>query len=80
MVKGIEKLKKEVNIPDSIQAWGVPEEEFLRNLDALSEDAFDDQCTPANPRYPLIPEIREIYLKAYYGPKYKAAAGAPKID
>ncbi len=80
LVKGIEKLKKEVNIPDSIQAWGVPEEEFLRNLDALSEDAFDDQCTPANPRYPLIPEIREIYLKAYYGPKYKAAAGAPKID
>lgn len=79
LVQGIEALKKSVNIPESIQAWGVPEDEFLRNLDALSEDAFDDQCTPANPRYPLIPEIREIYLKAYYGPKYKAAEGAPKI-
>ena len=80
LIDAIAKLKKEVNIPDSIQAWGVPEDEFLRNLDALSEDAFDDQCTPANPRYPLIKEIREIYLKAYYGPKYKAAPDAPKID
>ena len=79
LIDAIAKLKKEVNIPDSIQAWGVPEDEFLRNLDALSEDAFDDQCTPANPRYPLIPEIRELYLRAYYGPKYKASPDAPKL-
>ncbi len=79
LVKAIEGLKKAVNIPESIQAWGIPEDEFLRNLEMLAEDAFDDQCTPANPRYPLIPEIKEIYLKAYYGPKYKPAADAPKI-
>ena len=80
LVKAVEQLKKDVNIPESIQAWGVPEDEFLRYLDTLAEEAFDDQCTPANPRYPLIAEIREIYLKAYYGPKYQAAEGAPKID
>ncbi len=79
LVKAIEALKKAVNIPASIQEWGIPEDEFLRNLEMLAEDAFDDQCTPANPRYPLIPEIKEIYLKAYYGPKYKPEAGAPKI-
>jgi acetaldehyde dehydrogenase/alcohol dehydrogenase len=80
LVKAVEGLKKSINIPDSIQAWGVPEDEFLRYVDTLAEEAFDDQCTPANPRYPLISEIREIYLKAYYGAKYKAAEGAPKID
>ena len=80
LVKAVEGLKKAVGIPESIQAWGVPEEEFLRYIDTLAEEAFDDQCTPANPRYPLIAEIREIYLKAYYGPKYKAAEGAPSID
>ena len=80
LVKAVEGLKKAVGIPESIQAWGVPEEEFLRYIDTLAEEAFDDQCTPANPRYPLISEIREIYLKAYYGPKYKAAEGAPAID
>jgi acetaldehyde dehydrogenase/alcohol dehydrogenase len=80
LVKAVEGLKKAVGIPESIQAWGVPEDEFLRYIDTLAEEAFDDQCTPANPRYPLIAEIREIYLKAYYGPKYKAAEGAPAID
>ncbi|MBR5591090.1 MAG: bifunctional acetaldehyde-CoA/alcohol dehydrogenase [Kiritimatiellae bacterium] len=80
LVKAVEGLKKAVGIPESIQAWGVPEDEFLRYIDTLAEEAFDDQCTPANPRYPLISEIREIYLKAYYGPKYKAAEGAPAID
>ena len=79
LIEAIEALKKSVDIPASIQEAGVSEEEFLRNLDALSEDAFDDQCTPANPRYPLIPEIRELYLRAYYGPKYKASPDAPKL-
>ena len=80
LVKAVDGLKKSVGIPESIQAWGIPEEDFLAYVDTLSEEAFDDQCTPANPRYPLIAEIREIYLKAYYGAKYKAAEGAPKID
>ena len=46
---------------------GVDEEKFLATLDEMSEQAFDDQCTGANPRYPLISEIKEMYLKAYYG-------------
>lgn len=80
LVKAVDGLKKSVGIPESIQAWGIPEEDFLAYVDTLAEEAFDDQCTPANPRYPLIAEIREIYLKAYYGAKYKAAEGAPAID
>ena len=80
LVKAVDGLKKSVGIPESIQAWGIPEEDFLAYVDTLSEEAFDDQCTPANPRYPLIAEIREIYLTAYYGAKYKAAEGAPAID
>ena len=79
LIAGIEALKKSIDIPASIQEAGVSEEEFLRNLDSLSEEAFDDQCTPANPRYPLIPEIRELYLRAYYGPKYKASPDAPTL-
>lgn len=67
LIESIETLKAELNIPKSIQAAGVPEEDFLARLDTLSEDAFDDQCTGGNPRYPLIPEIKELYLRAYYG-------------
>lgn len=63
----IEQLKRDLDIPKSIQDAGVPEQEFLDGLDALSEDAFDDQCTGGNARYPLISEIKELYLKAYYG-------------
>ena len=80
LIAGVEQLKRDVGIPESIKAFGVPEDVFLANIDALSEEAFDDQCTPANPRYPLIAEIRELFLKAYYGPEYKPAADAPKID
>ena len=47
--------------------YGVDEKYFLDTLDAMVEQAFDDQCTGANPRYPLIAELKEIYLKAYYG-------------
>lgn len=67
LVEMIEQLKRDLDIPKSIQDAGVPEQEFLDGLDALSEDAFDDQCTGGNARYPLISEIKELYLKAYYG-------------
>ncbi len=79
LIEAIEALKKSIDIPASIQDAGVPEEEFIRFLDTLSEEAFDDQCTPANPRYPLINEIRELYLRAYYGPNYVASPDAPKL-
>ena len=51
----------------SIAAYGISEEAFMSTLDQMVEDAFDDQCTGANPRYPLISEIKEMYLKCYYG-------------
>ncbi len=67
LIAKIEELKDRLEIPKSIKALGVPEKDFLERLDELSEKAFDDQCTGANPRYPLISEIKELYLKAYYG-------------
>ncbi len=72
-VEKIEDLKKTVGIPESIAAWGIDEKAFLETLDEMSENAFDDQCTSANPRYPLISEIKEMYLMAYYGKDYKPA-------
>lgn len=63
----IKDLKAKLNIPDTIKAFGVDEKAFLDNLDVMVEQAFDDQCTGANPRYPLFSEIKEMYLKAYYG-------------
>jgi acetaldehyde dehydrogenase/alcohol dehydrogenase len=69
----VAELKKICQIPPSIKAYldknGVSEKTFLANVDKLSEMAFDDQCTGANPRYPLVKEIKEIFLKAYYGKK-----------
>lgn len=67
LIKAIEKLKKNISIPASIKEWGVDEKTFLERLDRLSELAFDDQCTGANPAYPLISEIKQMYLNAYYG-------------
>ncbi len=67
LVDGIEKLKKELNVPASIQEWGVSEEEFLAQVDELSVKAFDDQCTGSNPRYPLISQIKQLYLDSFYG-------------
>ena len=61
----LEDLKKEIEIKDSIQAYGVDEKYFLETLDEMSEQAFNDQCTGANPRYPLIAELKDIYLRAY---------------
>lgn len=65
----IEALKEAVGIKKSIADYGVTEEDFMATLDRMVEDAFDDQCTGANPRYPLMSEIREMYLKAYRGEK-----------
>ena len=70
LIEKIEELKVAVGIPSSIKAWGVDEGAFLTSLDAMSEQAFDDQCTGANPRYPLISEMKELYLQSYYGAEY----------
>ena len=67
LIKAINELKTRLNIPASIKEYGITEEAFLSKLDELSEQAFDDQCTGANPRYPLISEIKELYTRAYYG-------------
>ena len=67
LIEAIEKLKKSIGIPASIKDWGVDEKTFLNGLDELSELAFDDQCTVSNPAYPLISEIKQMYLDAYYG-------------
>ncbi len=63
----VEELKAAVGIKKSIKEYGIDEKYFLDNLDQMVEDAFDDQCTGANPRYPLMSEIKEMYLRAYYG-------------
>ena len=74
LIDMVEELKHKLNIPKSIKEYGIPEKEFLDNLDKLSELAFDDQCTGGNARYPLISEIKELYLKAYYGEPVKHKA------
>ena len=63
----IDELKDSIEIKHTIRDYGISEEDFLRTLDEMSEQAFDDQCTGANPRYPLISEIKDLYLKVYYG-------------
>ncbi len=63
-------LKHAVGIKDSIKDYNIDEEAFLATLDEMTENAFDDQCTGANPRYPLMSEIKELYLMAYYGKDY----------
>ena len=67
LIKEIDILKDKIGIRHSIQEYGIDESEFLKTIDNMSEQAFDDQCTGANPRYPLISEIKEMYLNAYYG-------------
>ena len=66
-INAVKQLNKDLNIPSSIKEAGVNEQEFLSKLDMLAENAHDDQCTGANPRYPLVEEIKEIFKKAYYG-------------
>ena len=67
LMEAIENLKKQVGIKSSIREYGIDENDFLARLDDMVEQAFDDQCTGANPRYPLMSEIRQMYLDAYYG-------------
>ncbi len=67
LIAKIEELKSAVGIKKTIAEYNVPEESFLATLDSMVEQAFDDQCTGANPRYPLMSEIKQMYLNAYYG-------------
>lgn len=67
LIQKIEELKAVVGIKKSIKDYDIKEEDFLATLDEMVEQAFDDQCTGANPRYPLMKEIKEMYLNAYYG-------------
>ena len=67
LIEKIEDLKKSVGIKDTIRDYGIDEADFLTCLDEMTEQAFDDQCTGANPRYPLLSEIRQMYLNVYYG-------------
>ncbi len=67
LIAKIKELMKEINLPMTIKEAGVDEKVFLEKLDSMVEDAFDDQCTGANPRYPLMSEIKQMYLNAYYG-------------
>lgn len=66
-IEGIEELKARVGIKKTIAEYGIDEKDFLDRLDEMVEQAFDDQCTGANPRYPLMSELKEMYLRAYYG-------------
>lgn len=67
LIKALDELKEKIEIKKTIRDYGVSEEDFLATLDEMSKMAFDDQCTGSNPRYPLISEIKEMYLKAFYG-------------
>ena len=67
LIAAVEQLKEKVGIKKTIREYGIGEAEFLASLDEMVEQAFDDQCTGANPRYPLMQEIRQMYLDAYYG-------------
>ena len=70
LINAINALKDRVGIKKTIRDYGVDEKDFLDRLDAMTEQAFDDQCTGANPRYPLMSEIKQMYLNAYYGNKH----------
>ena len=67
LINAIDDLKEKIGIKPTIRDYGIDENDFLNRLDEMVEQAFDDQCTGANPRYPLMSEIKEMYLKAYYG-------------
>jgi len=67
LIKAIEDLKDKIELPKSMKAWGIDEKEFYAKLDEMVELAFDDQCTGANPAYPLMSDIKQIYIDAYNG-------------
>lgn len=70
LINWLDGVKKELNIPVSIREFGISEADFLAQVDRLAEDAFDDQCTGTNPRYPLIADLKQILLDTYYGRPY----------
>jgi len=67
LINKIDELKEQIGIKKTIKDYGIDEKDFLDRLDEMTEQAFDDQCTGANPRYPLMSEIKQMYLNAYYG-------------
>lgn len=67
LIAKFDELKDKIGVKHSIRDYGISEEDFMKTLDEMSLQAFDDQCTGANPRYPLVEEIKELYLKSYYG-------------
>ena len=69
-------MKTQLGIPTSIREAGVQEADFLAKVDKLADDAFDDQCTGANPRYPLIAELKQIMLDTFYGREFSEAENA----
>lgn len=73
LIAEIEKLKTAIGIPMSIKEAGINEADFMAQIDKIAEDAFDDQCTGANPRYPLIAELKEILIASFHGKAYKDA-------
>ena len=77
LIKAVNDLKARVGIKPSIKDYGIDEKDFLDRLDEMVEQAFDDQCTGANPRYPLMSEIKQMYLNAYYGGKHFVEADLP---
>jgi len=80
LIKWIEELKKDLEIPASIQAAGIAESDFLAKLDELAVEAFDDQCTGANPRFPLISEIKQLLLDSYYGRPFIESYDRPEVE
>jgi acetaldehyde dehydrogenase/alcohol dehydrogenase len=79
LIHEINKLKEKVHIKNSIMDYGISESEFMAVMDDMVTQAFDDQCTGANPRYPLMSELKELYWKAYYGNFAKTQIIIPNI-
>ena len=67
LVRAVQELNEKVGEEKSLKEYGIPEEEFLAKVDELADKAFEDQCTTVNPRVPLVSEIKQILLDAYYG-------------
>ena len=77
LINAIDELKAKVGIPASIKEYGIPKTAFYATLDSMSEQAFDDQCTGANPRYPLISELKQLYINAYEGKPQRKLESKP---
>ena len=71
LISAIRELRHKIGIKDTIAEYGIDEKYFLDRLDEMTEQAFDDQCTGTNPRYPLMSEIKQMYLNAYYGKTFE---------